>query len=383
MSQFEADARDIVIAIEEAMHRIEAEEHSIADGDLIAESDAILVSSRDPRGIFAEGLDDCGFDDQLLREVLGEEVQAEGASVGVVGGGIESGITRQSIRLEVDARMIEDPTGSRGSRDRLRPIEASVEIEVRDEGPGSAGDERVFDEQQAAVGGLSDSIRLLSCIGDDSNRVRKQGSVTSRVRSRQVVIAAIETGAIIDEGIAQLDVTVEGFDPRDGSKDLGGIVIAAECGRIEFIEARKKRDIVVRDIEQGAVPRGNRRGDSKQRVIHPVPVLQEHGEDTHGNGQRKGEGLAAHPAIDGSHITFEECEVDVGIELGDKASVASVIFDSRETIAGIEWSHESMKALGGGDLEIDIEIESIGPDARGVSRSSVGGQCGPEISVDQ
>ena len=161
-------------------------------------------------------------------------------------------------------------------------------VHVRNHVVRPGREERVFGDQQHAVGRAVVDRAVLAGVDDHAHRVRDEVQIPPRVGEADVVVAAAEVGRVVEEGVADFDVAALGFDERGDAEHVGGRLAVVEGGAGDLVEAGEERDVVVRPIEPGAVAGRDRRGDADDRVFHPHAVLEQQRDQAGGDGRSNG-----------------------------------------------------------------------------------------------
>ena len=81
----------------------------------------------------------------------------------------------------------------------------------------------------------------------------------------------------------------------------------------------------------------------------------------YGEGEFKRQHVVAKSACDRTEVALKKSRVEFRIEFGDELKTAVVINSTRVLITTIKRANEGVKSFSGSDLQIEIEIESMGP----------------------
>ncbi|MBK6658770.1 MAG: hypothetical protein IPG43_11730 [Proteobacteria bacterium] len=238
--------------------------------------------------------------------------------------------------------------------------------------------------------------RVLVEVVDHAQRIGDLAEPALGHRRREVVIA--EVGAegvarVVGVAVTRLDVHGARFDEDRGAIDVDAVIVLQLALQLRLgrhpVGAAEKGDVHVGDVEQAAVEGRQRDGAAEDGVVHPDAVLQHHGRQANGDRNIVQVVFVSDAGRDLAQIAFEEQRLGRGIEqdlvIAEAVALVAAEFDARHAadLVAVQRAQEGVNALGGGEAQIDIEIEArrhVG----GVDLAVVVvGGAEAEIAVDQ
>jgi len=219
-------------------------------------------------------------------------------------------------------------------------------------------DERVLDQDQQTVGRFH--RRFLTEVADQPNAV---GHVALEPRGEgegDVVVAQVLVVGL-DVAVAGLHVALQEVGEAGETVDLAGAMTDAEGIARHPIEAGEEGQVHVADVEVLAVLGGDADGRALECVVDPDAVLGEDGNEAAGDRNVERPELAGEPREDVAEVAFEEESDELGVELRDElVPDRAVEVEAREGSQLVERAQEGVDALGGGEVEVEVEVETGG-----------------------
>jgi hypothetical protein len=152
-------------------------------------------------------------------------------------------------------------------------------------------------------------------------------------------------------------------------------VVVGDGGGGHPVEAGEEREVVVADVDRRAVLRRQGEREAGEGVLDPDPVLGDHRHQADGERQVEALRLLAPPGGESAGVALKEEALEVEVELLDVLVLdlaVDLVAQGRAPL--VERADERVDALGGGDPDVEVEIEA-GGDGRLVGLAVGGGEA--------
>src|SRR4029078_10064221 len=126
-----------------------------------------------------------------------------------------------------------------------------------------------------------------------------------------------------------------------------------------LVEAGEEGEVEVADVERPAVPRRDADGKALEGILDPDAVLGGDRDEADGEGYGGLVGLAAQARGHGGQVAFEEQGVELEVEFVEKLVLPPAVdVVAREGAFVVDRADEGVDSLGGGQVEVEVEIEA-------------------------